>query len=87
MAKRATIADLARAAEVSMATVDRVINRRLPVSGATAARVMAAAETIGYHGAVLVTHPKVAPPAAVVRALSGDDRCSAAPDAVPDSTR
>jgi len=54
VAKRATIADLARAAEVSMATVDRVINRRLPVSGATAARVMAAAEAIGYHGAGLI---------------------------------
>lgn len=54
MVKRTTIADLARVAEVSVATVDRVINRRLPVSDATAARVMAAADAIGYHAAGLI---------------------------------
>jgi LacI family transcriptional regulator len=52
--KRATIADLARAAGVSVATVDRVLNGRLPVSNDTAARVMAAAEATGYHGLSLI---------------------------------
>jgi LacI family transcriptional regulator len=51
MVKRPTIADLAAAAGVSVATVDRVLNRRLPVSDDTAARVIAAAESIGYHAA------------------------------------
>jgi LacI family transcriptional regulator len=54
MVKRATIADLARAAGVSVATVDRVLNRRLPVSDDTAARVTAAAEAIGYHAVGLL---------------------------------
>jgi transcriptional regulator with XRE-family HTH domain len=52
--KRATIADLAAAAGVSVATVDRVLNRRLPVSEATAARVAEAAEAISYHAAGLL---------------------------------
>jgi LacI family transcriptional regulator len=52
--KRATIADLAEAAGVSIATVDRVLNRRLPVSEATALRVAAAAEAINYHAAGLL---------------------------------
>jgi len=50
MVTRPTIADLANAAGVSVATVDRVLNRRLKVSDDTAARVTAAAEAIGYHG-------------------------------------
>ena len=54
MVKRATIADLARAAGVSVATVDRVLNRRLPVRDDTAARVMEAAEAIGFHAAGLL---------------------------------
>lgn len=54
MVKRATIADLARQAGVSVATVDRVLNRRLPVSEDTALRVVAAAETIGYHAVGLL---------------------------------
>src|SRR5579863_9100066 len=54
MAKRATIADLAAAAGVSVATVDRVLNQRLPVSEATAVRVAEAAETINYHAAGLL---------------------------------
>jgi LacI family transcriptional regulator len=54
MSKRVTIADLAEAAGVSVATVDRVLNRRLPVSEATAMRVAAAAEAIGYHAAGLL---------------------------------
>lgn len=54
MRKRATIQDLAAAAGVSVATVDRVLNRRLPVKEATAARVVAAAEQIGYHATGLL---------------------------------
>ena len=54
MAKRPTIADLARHSGVSAATVDRVLNRRLPVSANTAMRVVAAAEEIGYHATGLL---------------------------------
>jgi LacI family transcriptional regulator len=54
MVKRATIADLARAAGVSVATVDRVLNRRLPVREDTVARVTEAAEAIGFHAARLL---------------------------------
>lgn len=54
MRKRATIQDLAAAAGVSVATVDRVLNRRLPVKEATALRVVAAAEQIGYHATGLL---------------------------------
>jgi LacI family transcriptional regulator len=52
--KRATIADLAREAGVSVATVDRVLNRRLPVREETAMRVIAAAEAIGHHATGLL---------------------------------
>jgi LacI family transcriptional regulator len=51
---RPTISDLAKAAGVSVATVDRVLNRRLPVRGDTAQRVVAAAEAIGYHATSLL---------------------------------
>ncbi|MEI9426289.1 LacI family DNA-binding transcriptional regulator [Mesorhizobium sp. Cs1299R1N3] len=54
MAKRPTIADLAREARVSVATVDRLLNARLPVRDQTALRVYKAAETIGYHRVGLV---------------------------------
>lgn len=54
MSRRATIAAVAEAAGVSTATVDRVLNSRLPVKEATALRVIAAAERIGYHGAALM---------------------------------
>ena len=54
MGKRATITDLARQAGVSVATVDRVLNRRLPVREDTALRVVAAAESIGYHATGLL---------------------------------
>jgi LacI family transcriptional regulator len=54
MGKRATITDLAREAGVSVATVDRVLNRRLPVRENTALRVVAAAESIGYHATGLL---------------------------------
>jgi LacI family transcriptional regulator len=54
MVKRATIADLAEAAGVSVATVDRVLNRRLPVRTDTAEQVAKAAEKIGFHAAGLL---------------------------------
>ena len=54
MVKRPTITDLARHAGVSVATVDRVLNRRLPVREDTARRVATAAEAIGYHAAGLL---------------------------------
>jgi LacI family transcriptional regulator len=54
MVKRPTLTDLAKAAGVSIATVDRVINRRLPVSDDTAQRVVQAAESIGYHATSLL---------------------------------
>jgi LacI family transcriptional regulator len=54
MVDRPTIADLATAAGVSIATVDRVLNRRLPVKGDTVRRVVQAAEKIGFHAAGLL---------------------------------
>ena len=54
MVKRPTLTDLAKAAGVSIATVDRVINRRLPVSEDTSSRVVQAAESIGYHATSLL---------------------------------
>jgi LacI family transcriptional regulator, galactose operon repressor len=51
---RPTIADLATAADVSVATVDRVLNRRHKVRPATARRVLAAAEQLGYHATTLL---------------------------------
>jgi LacI family transcriptional regulator len=54
MSRRPTIADLAAAAGVSVATVDRVLNQRHPVREGTAAQVLRAAEAIGYHATVLL---------------------------------
>ena len=54
MSKRPTISDLAEAAGVSVATVDRVLNGRLPVREATARRVYEAATATGYHAAGLI---------------------------------
>jgi LacI family transcriptional regulator len=51
---RATIADVAREAEVSVATVDRVVNARLPVSEHTTRRVLDAAERLGFHASALI---------------------------------
>lgn len=48
--RRSTVADLAMHAGVSVATIDRVLNRRHPVRPATARRVIEAAESLGYHG-------------------------------------
>ena len=54
MARRTTIADVARAAGVSVATVDRVLNGREKVREATARQVFDAAQRIGYHAAGLI---------------------------------
>ena len=51
---RPTIADVAERAGVSVATVDRVINARLPVKEATSARVREAAEALGFHATSLI---------------------------------
>ena len=45
---KATLQDVAREAGVSLATVDRVVNRRDGVRGKTAARVEAALAKLGY---------------------------------------
>jgi LacI family transcriptional regulator len=45
---RASLLDVARAAGVSLATVDRVVNRRDSVRGKTAAKVEAALARLGY---------------------------------------
>ena len=54
MGKRPTVADLARAAGVSVATVDRVLNQRHSVRVGTANLVLSAAEKIGYHATPLL---------------------------------
>ncbi|WP_444454842.1 LacI family DNA-binding transcriptional regulator [Rhodobacter capsulatus] len=52
--KRPTIADLAQAAGVGVATVDRVLNGRVKVREETARKVHEAAQKIGYHGANVI---------------------------------
>jgi LacI family transcriptional regulator len=52
--RRPTITDVAEAAGVSVATVDRVLNARQPVREATASRVYEAASKVGYHTTELV---------------------------------
>ncbi|MCA0422615.1 MAG: LacI family DNA-binding transcriptional regulator [Proteobacteria bacterium] len=47
---RVTLADVARAAGVSLATVDRVLNGRTPVSDKRSALVYEAARALHYHG-------------------------------------
>ncbi|AYM14749.1 MULTISPECIES: LacI family DNA-binding transcriptional regulator [Agrobacterium] len=51
---RPTIADLAKAANVGVSTVDRVLNGRDPVKPQTAERVLRAAEEIGFHGVTAI---------------------------------
>jgi LacI family transcriptional regulator len=51
---RPTVADVARHAGVSVATVDRVINARLPVKAKTAILVREAADALGFHAASLI---------------------------------
>ena len=62
MVSRPTITDLAKKAGVSVATVDRVLNRRLPVREDTAIRVVEAAEAIGYHATGLLKRRLVETP-------------------------
>lgn len=57
---RPTITDLARAAGVSTATVDRVLNGRPNVRDETVRRVHDAAEQIGYHGANAIRYRMLA---------------------------
>eukprot|EP01037_Dinobryon_pediforme_P013871 gene13871-13986_t len=52
--KRPTLTDVAKAADVGIATVDRVLNKRAPVNRETAERVYIAAESVGYHAASLI---------------------------------
>jgi LacI family transcriptional regulator len=54
MARRPTIADLAARSGVSVATIDRVLNGRLPVREETARRVYEAASALGFHAAGLI---------------------------------
>lgn len=54
MTRRPTIADIADASGLSVATVDRVLNGRLPVRKETAERVFDAAQQLGYHGTGLI---------------------------------
>ncbi|PDT08750.1 LacI family DNA-binding transcriptional regulator [Rhizobium sp. M1] len=51
---RPTIPDLAKAANVSISTVDRVLNGRDPVRPQTAERVLNAARQIGFHGVTAI---------------------------------
>lgn len=50
------MADVAQAAGVGVATVDRVINRRAPVRPATAQRVLEAAQALGFRRTSLIRH-------------------------------
>lgn len=52
--RRATLADVAKAAGVSPSTVDRVLNGRAPVRKDTAERIHAAAESVGFHAAGVI---------------------------------
>lgn len=54
MTGRPTIAEVARRAGVSVATVDRVLNRRRPVKPETARRVVEASAAVGYHATPLL---------------------------------
>ena len=54
MARRPTIQDIAEAAQVSVATVDRVLNGRLKVREETARKVSDAAHRVGYHATNLI---------------------------------
>jgi LacI family transcriptional regulator len=54
MARRATMKDIADAAGVGVATVDRVLNGRLKVREETARKVLEAAHRVGYHATNLI---------------------------------
>jgi len=51
---RITMIDVARNAGVSVATVDRVLNRRAPVRQATAQRILKAAQELQYYASPLL---------------------------------
>jgi LacI family transcriptional regulator len=53
--KRPTIATVAQYANLSVATVDRVLNARAPVNPETAEKVHEAAEAVGYFAARLIS--------------------------------
>ncbi|MEY4295210.1 MAG: hypothetical protein RLY82_898, partial [Pseudomonadota bacterium] len=54
MKPKITLSKIAEHAGLSLATVDRVLNSRLPVREGTARQVIAAAESLGYHAAGLM---------------------------------
>lgn len=54
MTRRPTVVDIARLSGLSVATVDRVLNARLPVRAETAERVFNSAQQLGYHGTNLI---------------------------------
>ena len=56
--QRVTMQDVANRAGVGVATVDRVLNARAPVAPGTAARVVEAADAVGYHGKAMLGLPK-----------------------------
>ncbi|WP_313119876.1 LacI family DNA-binding transcriptional regulator, partial [Pantoea septica] len=64
---KVTMSAIAREAGVGVATVDRVLNQRAPVRGATEQKVLAAASRLGYrHAQSRLLHPG-APPTATLR--------------------
>lgn len=76
MTKRATMQDVADAAGVSIATVDRILNRRAPVKRATMELVLMAAQRVGYHGMPSLRDRMMAnaPPATFGFLLNQSDR-------------
>jgi LacI family transcriptional regulator len=59
--KRPTIPDLAKAAGVSISTVNRVLAEPETVRSSTRTRVLAAAEEIGFYGLGTIKHAAKAP--------------------------
>ena len=56
MAKRSTVADVAREAGVSVSTVDRALNGRMTVREETLRKIADAAHKLGYHARGLLEH-------------------------------
>lgn len=56
MARRATISDIAREANVSVSTVDRALNGRVTVREETIRKIADAAHKVGYHARGLINH-------------------------------